>query len=701
MKYKKYNSAIILPLKENFTTENFGAVSVWVNDYIKFSKRNNDLIFCKKKSKNQMYLKNNIYPISISGKIFTNLKYIKKISNIIAKSNISIVEIHNRPEYAFYLSKNNPNIKINLIFHNDPNTIRLSNKITDKEELISICNKIIFVSKWVKKRFFYNLENSHNNKTEIIYNFINPLKKFPKKNKIIIFSGKLNTNKGYNIFGKAIVQILNKFVDWKALVYGDEIRESLFFKHERLKINKWIDHNKLLKIYEKSSISVVNPNWEEPFGRTAMESASRGCAVITTKSGGLSETFYNSLILKKNDSSELVKLISKLILNKRLLLSIQKKNFKHVIHTPEKSLSLLNSIRKIQKIKLNINKIKTYKIIHISNFDIKTSHRLFNLSIAKKISNGLIRNGHDTIDFDYRNYTRNIFNRITVDKKVIEIANNYRPDLILLGHNNCLSRNTIVEIKKKYNTKFSIWYEDHVAKGDPNYKKNLDLLEKNNDLIDQYFITTSPDVIKSKISKSKINFLPIPVDPNIENGHFYESRKENDLFFALSNGVNYGKLKKNTHDERSFFINKLISLSSDKIKFNVLGLYGEQPKWNYDFYDELMLSKTALNLSRGGPNKYASSNRIATLMGNGVLTAIDEKVQYQDFFNNDEIIVYKNKLDLINQIISIKDNPKKIRLNSIKSKKAYFGYFENNIVADFLIHKIFNNKKKYNYVWSK
>lgn len=701
MKYKKYNSAIILPLKENFTTENFGAVSVWVNDYIKFAKHNDDLIFCKKKSKNQIYLKKNIYPISISGKLFSNSKYIKQISNVIAKSNIDIVEIHNRPEYVFYLSKNNPNIKINLVFHNDPNTIRLSNKVADKEALISICNKIIFVSKWVKKRFFYNLKNSHNNKTEIIYNFINPLKKFPKKNKIIIFSGKLNTNKGYNIFGKAIVQILNKFVDWKAVVYGDEIRESLFFKHERLEINKWIDHNKLLKIYEKSSISVVNPNWEEPFGRTAMESASRGCAVITTKSGGLSETFNNSLILKKNNSSELVKLLSKLILNKRLLLSIQKKNFKHVIHTPEKSIFLLNSLRKIQKIKLNINKIKTYKIIHISNFDIKTSHRLFNLSIAKKISNGLIRNGHDTIDFDYRNYTRNIFNKITVDKKVIEIAKNYRPDLILLGHNNCLSRNTIVEIKKKYNTKFSIWYEDHVVKGDPNYKKNLDLLEQNNDLIDQYFITTSPDVIKSKISKSKINFLPIPVDPNIENGHFYESKKENDLFFALSNGVNYGKLKKNSHDERSFFINKLISLSNDKIKFNVLGLYGEQPKWNYDFYDELMLSKTALNLSRGGPNKYASSNRIATLIGNGVLTAIDEKVQYQDFFNNDEIIIYKNKLDLINQIISIKDNPKKIRLNSIKAKKAYFSYFENNIVADFLIHKIFNNKKKYNYVWSK
>ena len=65
-------------------------------------------------------------PISIDGKLFTNSKYIKKIYLEIIKKKITIVEIHNRPEYAFYLVKKNPNIKINLIFHNDPNTIRYS-----------------------------------------------------------------------------------------------------------------------------------------------------------------------------------------------------------------------------------------------------------------------------------------------------------------------------------------------------------------------------------------------------------------------------------------------------------------------------------------------------------------------------------------------------------------------------------------------
>ena len=49
MKLNKLKSAIILPLKENYTLTNFGAVSVWVSDYIKFSKNYDEIIFCKKK----------------------------------------------------------------------------------------------------------------------------------------------------------------------------------------------------------------------------------------------------------------------------------------------------------------------------------------------------------------------------------------------------------------------------------------------------------------------------------------------------------------------------------------------------------------------------------------------------------------------------------------------------------------------------
>ena len=143
-------------------------------------------------------------------------------------------------------------------------------------------------------------------------------------------------------------------------------------------------------MYEKSSISIVNPTWDEPFGRTAMESASRGCAVITSNSGGLSETFKNNLFLKINNSKHLFNKISNLIKNKNLLKNIQKQNFNNVINTPQTSVIKLDNLRHEKKFISNKNK-KYIKILHLSNFGIKNDFRLFITYLSQKISNGLIR----------------------------------------------------------------------------------------------------------------------------------------------------------------------------------------------------------------------------------------------------------------------------------------------------------------------
>ena len=49
-------------------------------------------------------------------------------------------------------------------------------------------------------------------------------------------------------------------------------------------------------------------------------------------------------------------------------------------------------------------KKKRKKILHISNFDERNNHRLFNISIANKMTKGFIHNENDVINFSYRNY---------------------------------------------------------------------------------------------------------------------------------------------------------------------------------------------------------------------------------------------------------------------------------------------------------
>jgi len=698
----KKDIAIILPYKEIYNIKNAGAASIWIKDYDKLSKLRNRTIIYGNLKKNQKPISKNFKNINLDNKVFSkNKEYIESIYNEYLKNKYEIIEIHNRPEYLNYLIDKKVRTNFIFIFHNNPKDIRGSRTVKERLKILDHAYKVFFVSKWTMKKFFEGLPMQNKSNCEVIYPSIKKPKKFNfNKKKQIVFVGKLNSSKGYDVFGKAILKFLDKNKQWNSVVAGNEPREKYNFKHKKMKIYDWLPHNKILEIYNSSSIAVVPSKWEEPFGRTAMESAAYGCATITSNRGGLPETFNNTLILKDVSIKEILKYFNYLNSNKKVLKNIQKKNFDNLLHKIEDLTEYLDNI-KINILSKNFNIIKSIgpKILHISNFNEKNNQRLFNISIASKLTNGLIRNGCDVINFSYRNYlSKQIFPKL--DSDILEIANNYKPDLVLLGHNNCLNTNTLENLKKN-NVKIALWYEDHVAYYGPNWKSNLSLIEKDNNYIDKYFITTHPDVIKTKINKNKIEFLPIPVDPNIESLEIYNHKyRYKDLFFALSHGVNFGKLRKKSNDERVLFLNKLLK-KGNGINFHILGINNDPPKWNYDFYKEMMICKMSLNLSRGKPLKYASSNRIASYMGNGILTFINEKIKFQDFFNKNEMLFYKDDSDLIDKINDIKDDLVKINRISKNGKKKYFKIFNNQIVSESILNKTLNYPSKYNYVWKK
>ena len=124
-----------------------------------------------------------------------------------------------------------------------------------------------------------------------------------------------------------------------------------------------------------------------------------------------------------------------------------------------------------------------------------------------------------------------------------------------------------------------------------------------------------------------------------------------------------------------------------------------EPIWSDDYLKALSNCKIGLNLSQGSPGKYYSSDRFSQLIGNGLMVMIDKKTKIGNFFNNDEIILYKNIKDLINKIIFYNkhDNLRKKIANN--GRKKYFKYFNSKIIAEFIINKTFNIKKKY--YWEK
>ena len=108
-----------------------------------------------------------------------------------------------------------------------------------------------------------------------------------------------------------------------------------------------------------------------------------------------------------------------------------------------------------------------------------------------------------------------------------------------------------------------------------------------------------------------------------------------------------------------------------------------------------------LNLSRGSPIKYYSSDRITQITGNGLVTLIDEKTHYNDFFSKDEMVFYKNISDLSEKISKLSRDEKLRKSIGRKGKEKYMKYFNSNLVAEFIINKTLNTKSKSKYIWHK
>tara|TARA_Y100000590_G_scaffold242758_1_gene272833 strand:- start:1104 stop:3233 length:2130 start_codon:yes stop_codon:yes gene_type:complete len=703
--------SILLPLKENFSPRYPGAVSLFINDTLKKSKyKNKTLVYGNTNFKEKFKLK--YKNIEIKKSIFKsqNRSYAEEFIKLEKKRKSDLIEIHNRPIYLNYLVKSLENRNYIIYFHNDPLTMNGSRTLSDRIFLLKNSFKIIFNSNWSKRKFIEGMRNDYINSEKLIV--INQSAKKNKvnlksKKKIITFVGKLNKAKGYDIFGNAVIKILNKYKEWSSIVVGDEPRDKIKFNHERLNNLGFIKHESVLKLYKKASIAVICSRWEEPFGRTSLEASANGCAVIISDRGGLKETITNGVILKKLNYLNLYKEIENLIKNIKKRKNLQKLSLKNFYLTHSYISKLIDNVRD-QKLKIinkfNVKKNLSLRILHVTNFNERHDGRLF-FNTGRRINNGFIRLGNSVLEFsdrdiqkNYKNYS-DITGSKSLNEKLRKTCYNFKPDLIVLGHADLISPDMLSQLKDEYShLKIAQWFLDPLNINGPDFYKNKKRILNKSLQLDANFITTSPDVLNFLPKKVNNYFIPNPTDPSIETLNNFKKNCSNDVFFALSHGVHRGNLKYRMIDEREEFLRKLMKISKD-VKYDIFGLDNVQPIWADQYFKTISNSKMGLNLSRGSPIKYYSSDRITQIIGNGLVTLIDEKTSYRDFFTDKEMVFYSNINDLSEKISKISKDEKLRRLIGKKGKDKYTKYFNSNLVAEFIINKTFDINIKKKYLW--
>jgi hypothetical protein len=348
--------------------------------------------------------------------------------------------------------------------------------------------------------------------------------------------------------------------------------------------------------------------------------------------------------------------------------------------------------------------MKNLKILHITDFHLRHSSRLY-YSTARKLNNGFIRNNFYVNELSERDFERKLFffDKNSYNKKIVEIIENLNPVIIVLGHCARINFKTFEYIKKVHpNIKIAQWYVDSLIPTGPDYSSHLNTFNKYISFVDCSFVTSDPFSLNFYNKKNKnIFYIPNPSDISIDNLKIDQiTNNIYDIFIALSHGQHRATLKTYFKDEREDFILELKKKLPDVI-FDNYGIDNNQPIWGDQYYKRLGQSKMALNLSRGLPFKWYSSDRISSFIPNGITTFIDRATKLDDFFSDDEVVFYKNINDLCNLAIELKNNDKKRRTIGQKGRIKYNTHFNSTKVAKFIFEKTLNLKLSEKYFWVK
>jgi hypothetical protein len=192
------------------------------------------------------------------------------------------------------------------------------------------------------------------------------------------------------------------------------------------------------------------------------------------------------------------------------------------------------------------------------------------------------------------------------------------------------------------------------------------------------------------VNGGRATFMPNPLDKAIENLRVFERDVANDLVFLTGF---------NSYDKEKLEVCDAIKARLPDLKFDVRGLYGVPGVWGADVFDVMANARMGLNISKRNDVYLYSSDRMAQLMGLGILTLIDKRTRFDEIFGPDELVTYDGIDDLIAKIDHFRkhdDERKKIAENGWRRAHEIFS---GTVVAQWILDRTFDQPLSQTYAW--
>jgi hypothetical protein len=321
------------------------------------------------------------------------------------------------------------------------------------------------------------------------------------------------------------------------------------------------------------------------------------------------------------------------------------------------------------------------RILHCATFKL-SRYCLWYVSIEQKLSNGLLRLGHAVEHCAFREVARaesflglghKRFGVGAVNRKLIEACANLEPDVLLCGHAELISNETIVELRRRHpGMRVLYWYCDPLW-----VPEKWELVRRWARVSDAVFVTTGGEVLQDIAREGAVAaHFPNPVDASLETGRaFGAERWEQDLFFA---GIEKGE------PGRTEFLQRLRD-DTPGLRFRIHKAFGQPSIGGRAYFAALERSMMGLNLSRRWDVPWYASDRMAHMMGNGTLTLTPRTPGLTRLFSADAMGWFDGFEDLHGVIEHFRAHPEQARAVARKGWEEIHAKCDERTVAGWML----------------